>query len=129
MMSKSRDNVVEKKSFDFALRIINLHKYLCNERKEFCISKQILRSGTSIGANVAEGKYAESPLDFIHKLAIAQKETSETLYWIELLYAAEYISDKEWESLLFDCTELMKLLTKIIRTKKSNLDSKAKEAK
>lgn len=123
MMSKSRDNAIEKKSFDFALRIINLHKHLCNEKKEFCMSKQVLRSGTSIGANVAEGKYAESPLDFIHKMAIAQKETSETLYWIELLYAAEYISEKEWSSLLSDCTEIMKLLTKIIKTKKSNLSS------
>ncbi|NDV47085.1 four helix bundle protein [Paludibacter sp. 221] len=124
-MSRNRENTIEKKSFDFALRVINLHKHLYNEKREFCISKQILRSGTSIGANIAEGKYAESALDFIHKLAIAQKETSETLYWIELLYAADYISEKEYESLLFDCTEIIKLLTTIIKTKKSALKQNA----
>lgn len=120
-MGKGQDNIIEKKSLAFALRIIRLYKYLQKEKKEFCLSQQILRSGTSIGANVAEGKYAESALDFIHKLAVAQKETSETLYWLGLLHEAEYISDIEYDSLSFDCTEIMKLLTTIIKTKKETV--------
>lgn len=120
-MNASGENVVRTKSFAFAVRAVNLYKYLCEEKKEFYLSKQLLRSGTSIGANVSEALHGESPLDFIHKLAIAQKEASESIFWIELLFATKYITEKEYKSLIADCTELIKLLTSIIKSRKNNL--------
>ena len=98
----------------FALRIINLEKYLREERKEKRISDQIFRSGTSIGANIAESKYAESKSDFIHKLSISQKEANETLYWLRLLHKSEIINDNIFESLYDDCSEILRILTNII---------------
>jgi four helix bundle protein len=89
-----RDNLIKKKSFNFALRIINVYKYLIDEKKEFVLSKQLLRSGTAIGALVRESEYAESKADFIHKLSIALKEANESEYWLELLYHSEYSNEK-----------------------------------
>lgn len=85
------ENIIEKKSFDFAIRIVKLYKFLCNEKNEFVLSKQLLRSGTSIGANVAEAQQAQSKADFISKISIALKEATESKYWLRLLNATDYI--------------------------------------
>jgi four helix bundle protein len=110
------DNVVKEKSFAFAVRVVNLYKYLVSEKKEFVLSKQLLRSGTAIGALIREAEQAESKADFVHKLAIALKEANETEYWLLLLRATDYLTEKEKESMAFDNTELIKLLTSIINT-------------
>ena len=114
------DNVIETKSFQFAIRIVNLYKYLCNSQKEFTLSKQLLRSGTSIGANVAEAQQAQSRPDFVSKLSIALKETTETKYWLRLLNATDYLSPAEFESIMSDCVEIEKILVSIIRTTRNN---------
>lgn len=93
-----KKNILIDKTFSFALRIINIFKYLHTEKKEFILSKQLLRSGTSIGANVREAYNAESKNDFIHKLAISQKETDESMYWLELLKESKYLSEEEFNS-------------------------------
>ncbi len=108
---------VYSKSTDFAVRIVKLYKHL-NSKKEVVISKQILRSGTSIGANLSEAKYAESTDDFIHKLSISMKECAETEYWLEVLSRTGYLNEKEYESIQADCSEIAKLLTAIIKTTK-----------
>jgi four helix bundle protein len=118
-MTKS-NNIVVGKSFDFAVRVINFYKVLCEKRKEFAISKQVLRSGTSIGANVREAVNAQSRPDFIHKLSIAQKECDETCYWLELLYKTGYINEDEYKSVHDDCTSLLKIIRSIILTSKSH---------
>lgn len=107
------------KSEEFALRIIKLYSYL-KDKNEFVMSKQILRSGTSIGANIAESLYAESPMDMVHKLSIAIKECSETRYWLNLLNKADFIDKNLHLSLLKDCEELMKILTAIINKLKGS---------
>ena len=112
------DNIIETKSFEFAVRIVNLYKYLTDTKKEYVISKQLLRSGTSIGANVAEAEQAQSKPDFVSKMSIALKETSETKYWIKLLKVTEFLSEMESSSLLADCVELEKLLVSIIKSSK-----------
>ena len=112
------ENVIEIKSFNFAVRIVNLYKYLTDKKKEYVLSKQLLRSGTSIGANVSEAEQAQSKPDFVSKMNIALKETSETKYWIKLLNATEFLSEKESNSLLADCVELEKLLVSIIKSSK-----------
>lgn len=117
MMNKKRPNVIKDKSFAFALRVINLNKFLV-EKKEFILSKQLLRSGTSIGALVREAEHAESTADFIHKMAIAQKEASETEYWLELLYQSQYIETNQYSSIIVDIQELNKILASIIITSK-----------
>ena len=94
------ENIIEKKSFDFAIRIVRLYKYLSDKKKEFVLSKQLLRSGTSIGANVAEAQQAQSKADFISKISIALKETTETKYWLRLLNATDYLSDIETKIIL-----------------------------
>lgn len=109
------------KSMLFAIRIVNMYKFLCDEKKEFVLSKQVLRSGTSIGANCREAKRGQSEADFIAKLFIALKEADETLYWIELLYKTEYLSHEVYTSISEDCNELIKLLVSIIKTTKSKL--------
>ena len=105
-----KDNVVKDKSLEFAVRIVNLYKFLVNEQKEFVMSKQILRSGTSIGANIREAEQAQSRADFINKLNIALKEANETEYWLELLIRTEYITREQYESINNDSTEINKLL-------------------
>ncbi|AZZ59561.1 four helix bundle protein [Riemerella anatipestifer] len=115
------DNVLKKKSFDFAVRIVNLFKYLTGEKKEFILSKQILRSGTSVGAMVREAEHAQSKADFINKLSVAQKEINETIYWLELLYSTQYLSTELFKSLNTDAIEIIKLVTSILKTTKSKL--------
>lgn len=111
-------NAIKDKSRDFAIRIINCYKYLTEEKKEFVMSKQLLRCGTSIGANTRESKNAQSRMDFLNKLNIALKEADETEYWLDLLHATDYLDDKMYESLNNDCVELIKMLTAIIKTLK-----------
>ena len=111
-----KDNVVKDKSLEFAVRIVNLYKFLVNEQKEFVMSKQILRSGTSIGANIREAEQAQSRADFINKLNIALKEANETEYWLELLIRTEYITREQYESINNDSTEINKLLISISKT-------------
>ena len=113
------ENIIEKKSFDFAIRIVRLYKYLCDKKKEFVLSKQLLRSGTSIGANVAEAQQAQSKADFISKISIALKETTETKYWLRLLNATDYLSDIETKTILADCVEIEKILTTILKSSKT----------
>ena len=115
-----KENVLFDKSVKFAARIVKLQKYLLTEKKESVISKQIIRSGTSIGANINEANYGNSKADFISKLHIALKETAETEYWIILLNMSEYIDDEMSKSLITDCLELKRLLISSINTAKSN---------
>jgi len=115
---RTKDNLIHNKSLDFAVRVVNLYKYLIKEKSEFVLSKQLLRSGTSIGANIRESISAESTADFIHKMAIAQKECDESLYWLELLQRTDYLTETEYNSIICDCTELKKLLVSIVLTTK-----------
>lgn len=111
-------NIIKEKSFQFAVRIFNLCKLLREERKEFDVSRQLVRSGTSIGANVREAVNAQSTADFIHKLSVAQKEADETIYWIELLLYTNILSEAEFKSIHSDAEELLKIIrTIIINTK------------
>ena len=109
-------NIIVEKSFEFAVRIVNLHKHLTREHKEFVLSKQLLRSGTSIGANVSEAQRGQSKADFTAKMSIALKEASESEYWIKLLYRTEYLSKEQYNSLNTDIQELIGLLMAICRT-------------
>jgi len=113
-----KENVVRDKSFAFALRIVKMAKFLQTEKKEFVLSKQVLRSGTAIGALVREAEHAESKADFAHKMSIALKEANETLYWTELLYGAEYLDETMFRSIRIDCEECVKLLAAIVKTSK-----------
>ncbi|MBK3518427.1 four helix bundle protein [Carboxylicivirga marina] len=113
-------NIVKEKSFAFAVEIVNLCREL-QEQKEFAISKQLIRSGTAVGALIREAEHAESKKDFIHKFAIAQKECNETLYWLQLLIATKYISETAFNKLEHDAIELLKLITSIIKSSKANL--------
>ncbi len=115
-----KKNVLREKSFTFAVRTVNLYKYIIANKAEYVLSKQLLRSGTSIGANVREAQNAESRADFMHKLGIAQKETDETLYWLELLKETDFLSEPEFVSMQNDATELMKIIRSIILTVKTN---------
>jgi four helix bundle protein len=112
-------SIIKDKSFNFALRVVKLYKYLKENKKEYILSKQVLRSGTAIGALIREAEQAESKADFIHKLAIALKEANETEYWLDLLFQSEYIDEKSYQSIQPDIKELLKLLTSIIKTSKS----------
>jgi four helix bundle protein len=111
-------NVVQDKSFQFAVRIVRLSQYLTEKKRAYVLSKQLLRSGTSIGANIREAINAESRADFIHKRSISQKEADETLYWLDLLRQADYLTQPEYESIHIDAGELIKLLRSIIITTK-----------
>ena len=113
--------VLKEKSFRLAIRIVNLYKYLCEGKKEFVLSKQLLRSGTSVGAMIREAEHSESIADFIHKMAIAQKEINETIYWLELLKDTEYISNMEFESIHVEAVEIIKMITSSIKTAKKSL--------
>ena len=110
---------VEHKSFLFSVRIVKLARYLQEEKREYILSKQLIRSGTSIGANIVESQQAQSRADFISKLSIALKEACETNYWLRLLQATDYLSDPEFSSIIADCRELEKMLTSIIKTTRS----------
>ena len=115
-----RESAVAKKSFDFAVRIVRLNNYLCNEKKEYIISKQLLRSGISIGANISEAERAQSHADFYSKMSISLKEASESHYWLRLLHATDYLGSKEFYSLEADVKELLALLTTICKTAQQN---------
>ena len=109
-------DTLETKSFLFAVRITKLCRYLQEDRKEYVLSRQLLRAGTSIGANIAESQQAQSRADFVSKLNIALKEAVETNYWIRLLHASDYLTEPEFLSVIADCRELEKILTSIIKT-------------
>ncbi|MDL2315292.1 four helix bundle protein [Bacteroidales bacterium OttesenSCG-928-C19] len=113
--------MVASKSYSFALRIIKLYKWLVSEQKEFVLSKQLLRSGTAIGALVKEAEHGQSKADFLHKMNIALKEANETEYWLMLLKDSDFLSEKEFISIHIDCAELIKLLISIVKTTKQNL--------
>ena len=110
------ENAIRTKSLAFSKRVVFAYRYLCDDKREFVLSKQFLRSGTSIGANIAEAQYGSSRKDFLNKLYIALKECAETLYWLELLHSCGYFSDSEHVSLRADCDELRKLLTAITKS-------------
>ena len=115
----SRDSILKTKSFDFAIRIINLYKYLKKRHGEDVISRQIIRAGTSVGALIREAEFAESTKDFMHKLSIGLKEANESVYWLQLLHTTNYINKKIFESMNNDATELLKMLISSIKTIKS----------
>ncbi len=121
-------NIIKKKSFLLAIEIVNLCQHLQNDQKEYILSKQLMRSGTTIGALVRESEFAESKKDFIHKLSIAQKETNETLYWIELLSATNIITNSQYDFIYPMTSEIMKIITSIIKTAKVNLQTKNKRS-
>jgi four helix bundle protein len=110
-----KENIIMRKSFAFSVRIMNLHKYLCRKKGEYVVSRQICKSGTSIGANVAEAQRAQSTADFVANMKIALKEANETQYWLRLLHETKYLSDKEFASLYGDLLELLKILTAICK--------------
>ena len=111
-------NALNRKSLEFAVRIVRFYRFLTEEKKEFVISKQILRSGTSIGANVRESKHAQSEADFLSKMSIAYKEADETDYWLNLLHDNGYMNDDQFESLSQDCNRILRVLTSIVKTMK-----------
>jgi four helix bundle protein len=120
----ARDSITLAKSKDFAIRIVRLYQYICEEKREYVLSKQLLRSGTSIGANLSESIYGISYKDFLSKVYISLKECAETKYWIELLYKTDYLTEAQFNSIDEDCTELIKLLTATSKTAAANLKSK-----
>ncbi|MEP6646047.1 MAG: four helix bundle protein [Saprospiraceae bacterium] len=115
-----KENIIKNKTFEFALKTIGFYKYLVEGKKEYVLSKQFLRSGTSIGAMVRESEQAESKPDFIHKLAIALKEANECEYWIELLNKSGYMDNQLFSSFSTDINEILRILTSIIKTSKAN---------
>ena len=116
-----KENIIKEKTFTFAIRIVKLYKYMCDEKKEYTLSKQLLRSGTSVGAMVREAEHAETKKDFVHKMAIAQKEINETMYWLDLLKETEYLSAHHHKSISIDAVEIIKILTSIILSTKSSI--------
>lgn len=118
-----KENTVAYKSKKFAIRTIRLYKYLCEEKKEYVLSKQLLRSGTSIGANIAESECAISKKDFLAKIYIAFKEANETLYWLELLVETEYLTEQEYYSVKADCEEIKKMLSSSTKTLSAELSN------
>ena len=118
------NGMVEPKSFDFSVRIVNLYRFLTEEKKEYVLSKQVLRSGTSIGANVSEGERGQSKADFYSKMSIALKEANETHYWLRLLNATDYINETQFLSLEKDLKEIIAMLTSICKTTQSTLNTK-----
>lgn len=115
------ESIVKTKSFELAIRGVNFYKWLVSEKKEFVMSKQFLRSVTSVGANIREAVNAQSTADFIHKLSISQKECDESMYWLEILYGTHYISTNEFESIHQQCNEVLKIIKSIIITSKQKL--------
>ena len=116
------ENVVLDKSMGFSVRVVRLYQHLCSERKEYTLSKQLLRCGTSIGANINEAQYAVSRNDFLNKMYISLKECAETLYWIELLHRTDYLSDSQYASIVGDCKELHSLLSSITKSTREGLE-------
>ena len=119
-----KESIVLGKSMDFAVRIVNLYKHLCDEHKEYVMSKQVLRSGTSVGANIKEALQGQSKADFTAKMSISLKEISETEYWLELLVKTNYLTQSEYESIQKDCSEVAKMLTTIVKSSRNNTAKK-----
>jgi len=117
-----KENIIKTKSFAFAVSIVKLNQHLCNNKKEFVLSKQLLRSGTSVGAMVREAEHAETRADFKHKMGIAQKEINETIYWLELLKATDYLTTQQFEEVDAHAIEIIKIITTIIKTTKANIN-------
>ena len=117
-----KENILKSKSFNFAVRIVKLYKFLKNEHNEFILSQQIVRSGTAIGALIREAEHGESIKDFAHKLNISLKEANETQYWLDLLFATDFITKRMYESINKDCEELLWLLTSSVKTTKKRLN-------
>ncbi|MEE9432170.1 MAG: four helix bundle protein [Melioribacteraceae bacterium] len=117
-----KENIIASKSYAFALRIIKLYKYLVADKKEYVLSKQILRSGTSVGANIREAEHAQSKKDFINKMSIALKEANETEYWLMLLKDSEYISVENFNSIHTDSVEIIKLLASIVKSSRKSIE-------
>ena len=115
-----RENIILQKSKAFAVRIVRLYQHLCSSKREYILAKQILRSGTSIGANAKEAAYAQSKAEFVAKMNIALKEAAETEYWLELLYETDYLTKSQYDSLYSDNNELISLLSSIIKTSNKN---------
>jgi four helix bundle protein len=118
-----KENVLLEKSYQFALRIVKLCRYLNDEKREFVLSKQILVSGTSIGSQIEEAQQGENRADFLHQLSIANKHAFKTSYWLRLLRDSEYLNEKQFESLLADCEEIQKMLIAILKTTKKTLET------
>lgn len=121
----AKGNILKDKSLAFAIRIVNLYKFFVNDKKEFVLSKQILRSGTNIGANIAESETAISEKDFLSKIYIALKECSEALYWLELLKATEFLSKEQFDSIYNDCLELRRIMMATTKTLSAKLKIKS----
>jgi len=113
------DNIIRDKSYSFSLKIIKIYLTLTKEKKEFVLSKQLIRSGTSVGANVEEAIGAQSKNDFVSKISISYKEARETLYWLHLLTDSDFLNKQQSDTLIYDCEELLKILSSILRTSKS----------
>ncbi|MBK7883043.1 MAG: four helix bundle protein [Chitinophagaceae bacterium] len=118
-----KENILKSKSFNFAVRIVNLYKYLKKQHSEYILSQQIIRSGTSVGAIIREAEHAESTKDFIHKLSIGLKQINECKYWLDLLFATDFITNKMYHSVNNDCEELLKLLIASVKTTKRKLNA------
>lgn len=118
-----KENIVKTKSFAFAVRVVKLYQFLSEQKKEFVLSKQLLRCGTSVGAMVREAEHAETKNDFKHKMGIAQKEINESIYWLELLKETGYLTNEQFESINSDAVEIIKLITVIIKSTKANLNN------
>jgi four helix bundle protein len=116
-----KQNPLKDKSFQFALKIVKLYTFLSEQKREYVLSKQLLRSGTSIGANIREAQNAQSKADFIHKFSISQKECDETLYWLELLHQSGFLDEKEFTAIHHEANELLKMLKSSILTTKKNI--------
>lgn len=117
-----KENIVKNKSFEFAIRVVKLYQFLCDQQKEFVLSKQLLRCGTSVGAMVREAEHAETKKDFIHKMAVAQKEINETMYWLELLHQTQYLNKEQFVSINNDALEIIRLITSIIKSAKAKIN-------
>ena len=115
---RKENNIILEKSMEFAVRVVKLYKYLFKQKGESVMSKQLLRSATSVGANIREAEYAQSRNDFVSKMSISLKETSETEYWLELLYRTEYLTEQEYKSIANDCGEIARILTAIVHNSK-----------
>jgi len=124
MRVENNENTAKNKSKKFAVRVVNLYKYMCEEKKEYVLSKQLLRSGTSIGANLAEAEYAISEKDFLSKVYIALKESAETVFWLDLLFETEYLTETEYNSINEEALELLKMLKATTKTLSNKLNSK-----
>ena len=119
-INREIENNIYELARDFAIRIVNMYKYLVENNREYIMSKQLFRSGTSIGANVFEGKNAQSRPDFASKMSIALKEATESAYWIDLLHETKYITDSEFQSVSQDCSRIIAVLTKIVKSSKQS---------